>query len=375
MNIQIKEVISKSDLMKFIRFPYTLYKNNPFWVPALDLDEKVSLSRTKNPAFEFCTAKYWLAYKDGEIVGRIAGIFNKRANECWKENRVRFGWFDFVDDIEVAETLLKTVENWGKDLGCVEIHGPLGFTDMDREGMLVYGFDQLATYATLYNHEYYPKVIEQLGYNKDVDWIQFEYDIPKERPERLVKMAGLIAKRYNLHTLSATKTKQLIKYAHQIFEVLNQSYASLYGFYPLSEKQIELFTKQYIGYVKPEFVSVVLNDKDEVVAFGITMPSLSKAVQKAKGRLLPFGWWDILKSLNNPEILDMYLIAVRPDMQNKGVNAMIFDEIMTNCIKKGVKTNVINPVLEENKKMQLLWEDYQSREPHIRRRCFIKKID
>ncbi|MEI6695914.1 MAG: hypothetical protein WCO13_07585 [Bacteroidota bacterium] len=375
MNIQIKEVASKKDLMKFIRFPYTLYENNPFWVPALDLDEKVSLSRTKNPAFEFCIAKYWLAYKDGEIVGRIAGIFNKRANECWKENRVRFGWFDFIDDVEVAETLLKTVENWGKDLGCVEIHGPLGFTDMDREGMLVYGFDQLATYATLYNHEYYPKIIEQLGYNKDVDWIQFEYDIPKERPERLRKMAGLIAKRYNLHTLSATKTKQLIKYAHQIFEVLNQSYASLYGFYPLSEKQIELFTKQYIGYVKPEFVSVVLNDNDEVVAFGITMPSLSKAVQKAKGRLLPFGWWDILKSLNNPEILDMYLIAVRPDMQNKGVNAMIFDEIMTNCIKKGVKTNVINPVLEENKKMHLLWEDYQSREPHIRRRCFIKKID
>jgi len=241
--------------------------------------------------------------------------------------------------------------------------------------MLIDGFDQLATYATLYNHEYYPKILEQLGYVKDVDWIQFEYDIPKERSEKLERLAGLIAKRYNLHTLKATKTKQLLKFANQIFNVLNQSYAPLYGFYPLSEKQIKFFTKQYIGYVKPEFVSVVLNDNDEVVAFGITMPSLSKVVQEAKGRLLPFGWWHILKSLRNAEILDMYLIAVRPDMQNKGLNAMIFDEIMDNCIKKGVKTNVINPVLEVNKKMHLLWEDYQSRAPHIRRRCFVKNID
>jgi hypothetical protein len=375
MAIEIKEVVSKADLKQFIRFPYGLYKNHPYWVPALDMDEKNSLIKTKNPAFEFCEAKYWLAYKDGKIAGRIAGIINKRANTCWNENRVRFGWFDFIEDIEVADTLLKTVEKWGKELNCIEIHGPLGFTDMDREGMLIEGFDQLATYATLYNHEYYPIILQQLGYLKDVDWIQFEYDIPEKLPEKLGKMAGLVAQRYHLHTLKATKTKQILKYADQIFEVLNQSYAPLYGFYPLSDKQIKFFTKQYIGFVKPEFVSIVLNDNDEVVAFGITMPSLSKAVQKAKGRLFPIGWWYLLNALNNAKILDMYLIAVRPDMQNKGLNAMIFEQIMINCIKRGVKTNVINPVLEINKKMQLLWEDYQSRAPHIRRRCFLKKVE
>ncbi len=373
MIVEIKEVISKSELKKFIRFPYSLYKKHPYWVPALDMDEKNSLSKSKNPAFEFCDAKYWLAYRDGQIVGRIAGIINKRANECWKENRVRFGWFDFIDDKEVAEALLSTVEGWGKGFGCNEIHGPLGFTDMDREGMLVEGFNELGTYATLYNHEYYPRILEQIGYGKDADWLQFEYEVPKSEPEKLAKMAGLIAKRYNVHSLKATSTKQLLKYAHQIFEVLNQSFMPLYGFAPLSEKQIDLFTKQYIGYVKPEFVTVVLNDKDEVVAFGITMPSLSKGVQKAKGRIFPFGWWHILKAIKNNDLVDMYLIAIRPDMQNKGLNAIIFDELMSNYIKKGVKKTIQNPVLEVNIKNQLIWQDYNPRQ-HIRRRCYIKKI-
>ena len=198
--------------------------------------------------------------------------------------------------------------------------------------------------------------------------------IPTEKPEKLGKIAALIAKRYNVHTLAATKTKQLLPYAHQIFDVLNQSYKVLYGFSALSERQIALLTKQYLSFIIPEFVSVILNDKDEVVAFGITMPSLSKGVQKAKGRLFPFGWWHILRSIRNAQVLDMYLIAVRPDMQNKGINAMIFDELMTNYVKKGVKKTIINPVLEINKKMMMIWEDYNPSEPVMRRRCFVKKI-
>ncbi|MFZ4413023.1 MAG: hypothetical protein ACOYOV_08055, partial [Bacteroidales bacterium] len=346
MNVLIKEVISKSDLVKFLRFPFTLYKDNPYWVPALEIDEKISLSRTKNPAFEFCEARYWLAFMNGKIVGRIAGIINHHANECWNEKRVRFGWIDFIDNEDVAKILLNTVEKWGKENGCNEIHGPLGFMDMDREGMLVFGFDKLGTYATIYNHEYYPIIIEKLGFLKDVDWIQFEYDVPKNLPNELSNMVDLISKRYKIHTLKATKSKQLFKYANQIFDVLNQGYKQLYGFTSLTEKQIALFSKQYMSYIIPDFVSIILNEKDEVVAFGISMPSLSIGVQKAKGRLFPFGWWHIIKSIKNCSLIDMCLISIRPDMQKKGLNAIIFHELITNYIKKGVKKAIVNPILE-----------------------------
>jgi hypothetical protein len=239
MVIEIKEVISNSDLNKFIRFPYKLYKNNPYWVPSLDLDEKMNLSKEKNAAFDFCEARYWLAYQNGEIVGRIGGIINHRANESWKEKRIRFGWIDYIDSEEVAKALLDTVEKWGKEKDLEEIHGPLGFTDMDREGMLVYGFDELGTYATIYNHEYYPSIIEKLGFEKDIDWLQFEYQVPKEEPEKLRKIAEMVAKRYKVHTLKSKTKKDLMKLAPQIFDVLNQSFMPLYGFAPLSQKQID----------------------------------------------------------------------------------------------------------------------------------------
>lgn len=374
MSIEIKEIISKSDLKKFIRFPYKLYKNNPYWVPSLDMDEMNNLLKEKNAAFEFCEARYWMAFKDGEAVGRIAGLINNRANECWKENRIRFGWIDYIDDEEVAKALLNTVEQWGKEKGLDEIHGPLGFTDMDREGMLVYGFDELGTYATIYNHDYYPVLIEKLGYEKDTDWLQFEYQVPKEEPVKLKKIADLVAKRYNVHTLKAKTTKELKANADQIFSVLNQSFMPLYGFAPLSERQIELFTKQYISYINPEYISCVMSENNEMLGFGITLPSLSIATQKAHGRIFPFGWWHLLKALKHCKVIDMNLIAIRPDWQNKGLNALMFDELMRNYIKNGVEKTIQNPVLETNNKNIDIWKDYNPRQ-HIRRRCYIKKID
>jgi GNAT superfamily N-acetyltransferase len=374
MSVEIKEVLTNSDLKKFIRFPYSLYKNNPYWVPSLDLDEKRTLSKTKNPAFEFCEAKYWLAYKNGSIAGRIAGIINHRANECWKENRIRFGWIDFINDFEVAEALIKTVENWGKERGFDEIHGPLGFTDMDREGMLVEGFDEYGTYATIYNHSYYPEIIGKLGFEKDVDWLQFEFIVPKEEPQKLKQLSELIAKRYNVHTLK-DKTKKKLKniYSGQIFEILNESFKPLYGFAPLSEKQIELFTNQYIGFVDPEYISCVMDQNDRMLGFGITMPSLSQAVKNANGRLFPFGWYHLIKGIKSTKIVDMYLIAIRPEWQNKGLNALIFDELINNYIKNGIEKAVQNPVLENNLKMIEIWKDYNPRQ-FLRRRCFIKKL-
>lgn len=374
MSIEIKEVLSNSDLYKFIRFPYIIYKDNPYWVPSLDIDEKRTLNRTKNPAFEFCEARYWMAFKDGKIVGRIAGIINHRANECWNENRIRFGWIDFIEDFEVAQLLLKTVEDWGKERGFNEIHGPLGFTDMDREGMLVEGFNEYNTYANIYNHPYYPVMLEKYGYQKDIDWLQFEFTVPKEEPEKLRQIAQLISKRYNVHTLK-NKTKKKLKniYASQIFEILNESFKPLYGFAPLSEKQIKLFTNQYIGFVDPDYISCVMDQNDNMLGFGITMPSLTQAVKKANGKIFPFGWFHILRGLKKTKIVDMYLIAIKPEWQNKGLNALIFDELMRNYIKNGIEKAVQNPILENNSKNIDIWKDYSPRQ-FLRRRCYIKEI-
>ncbi len=374
MSIEIKEVLTNSELSKFIRFPYTLYKNNAYWVPSLDLDEKRTLTKTKNPAFEFCEARYWMAYKDGKIVGRIAGIINHRANESWNENRIRFGWIDFIDDYDVAKALLKTVEDWGKERGFEEIHGPLGFSDMDREGMLVEGFDEYNTYANIYNHPYYPEMVQKFGYQKDIDWLQFEFILPKEEPQKLAQLANIVSKRYNVHTLK-NKTKKNLKnkYAGQIFGLVNESYKPLYGFAPLSDKQIELFTNQYIGFVDPEYISCVMDKNENMLGFGITLPSLTKGVQKSKGKLFPFGWYHILRGIKKTKIVDMYLIAIKPEWQNKGIIALIFDELMRNFLKNGIEKAVQNPILENNSKNIDVWKDFSQRQ-HLRRRCYIKKI-
>jgi hypothetical protein len=283
MAIEIREAVSKGGLKTFIKFPFSLYAGNKFWVPPLIRDEVDNLLKEKNPAFEFCEAKFWLAYKDGSLVGRIAGIINHRFNEKVGKKTARFSMCDFIDDQNVSDKLFKTVEQWAKEKGAKEILGPLGFTDMDPEGMLIEGFNELATISAIYNHPYYPQHVEKLGYEKDIDWIEFELYPKPEIPEKVERIAEISLKRYKLKVFEPKKAKDFLPYAHEIFHVLNEAYKDIYGFVQLTSKQIDLYVKKYFGFIKPDYVPVILNEKNEVVAFGISMPSLSTAFQKSKG--------------------------------------------------------------------------------------------
>lgn len=376
MAITIKKVSTSSDLKKFIRFNYQMYKGNPYSVPDLFDDMIKTFSKTKNAAFEFCDADYFLAYKDGKIVGRVAAIINKRANEAWNKKDVRFGWIDFIDDLEVSSALLKTVEEWGKERGMTHIQGPLGFTDFDAEGMLIEGYDQLSTMATIYNFPYYPEHMVKHGYGKDADWVEFKIDIPKEMPERYVRIAEMIMKKYNLRIKKYTSGKKLAAdYGQKIFELMNEAYSPLYGFAPLSQGQIDQYVKMYLPIVDLRMVSLVVDENEELVAVGLSMPSLSDALQKAKGRLLPFGWYHLLKTLfvKRPKTLDLLLVAVKPEYQSKGVNSLLFYDLIPVYQKLGFLNAESNPELEENGKVQAQWGFFNPTQ-HKRRRAFIKEI-
>lgn len=371
--IQVQEVKSKSDLNKFISFPDKLYKDNKYRVPQLHSFEKSTLSKTTNPAFDFCVSRYWLAYKDGKIVGRIAGILNSKSNEIWKEKYVRFGWIDFINDIEVSTALIKTVESWAKSLNAEAVHGPLGFTDMDLEGMLVEGFNEIGTQATLYNYAYYPKHLEKLGYAKDVDWIQHEITIPNEVPERVKRITDLVLKKYNLRILDVKKSKDVLPYAKKMFNTLNESFKHLYGYVPLTDKQIEKYTKDYFSIIDTKYICFVLNEEDDVVGFGISILSLSKALQKAKGKLFPLGFIHILKALKKNDTVDMLLQGVKPDYIKKGVAAIFYNKLMQAYIDNGVKTAITSHILENNKNSHQMFDAYQTRQ-HLRRRIYIKHL-
>ncbi len=371
--IEIKEVKSKSDLNKFIAFPDKLYKGNKYRVPQLHNFEKSILSKKTNPAFDFCEARYWLAYKDEKIVGRIAGILNTKSNEIWEENYVRFGWIDFIDDKEVSATLIKTIEDWAKSINAEAVHGPLGFTDMDLEGMLVEGFNEIGTQATLYNYPYYPKHLENLGYAKDVDWIQHEITVPKEVPERVKRITDLVMKKYNLHILDAKKPKDVLPYAKKMFNTLNEAFGHLYGYVALTDKQIEKYTKDYFSIIDTKYICFVLNEEDDVVGFGISILSLSKALQKAKGKLFPFGFIHILKALKKNDTVDMLLQGVKPDYIKKGVAAIFYNKLMQAYINNGVKTAITSHILEENRNSHQMFDAYETRQ-HLRRRIYIKHL-
>jgi len=373
MNIRVQEVNNRTLLKKFVSFAYILYSGNKYWVPPLFMDEIKTLRKDKNPSFEFCEAKYWLAWRENRIVGRIAGIINHRFNQKVGKNYLRFGWIDFIDDEEVVRTLFDTLELWGKEKNMRYIHGPLGFTDMDYEGMLIEGFEELGTLATIYNYPYYPSHLEKLGFKKDTDWLEYQLIPPQQIPEKISRIADGIAKRYHLHLLKIKKAKELLPYAHQIFEVLNSAYNNLYGFVPLTEKQIDYYTKQYFGFIIPEYVPVVLDQNNKVAAFGITMPSLSRALQKNRGKLLPFGFLSLLKAMKFNSEIDLYLTAVRPDMQNKGVNAMLINEMNKIYVRNKIQSVESNPELEDNQKVQAQWRFFTQRQ-HKRRRCYIKEI-
>jgi GNAT superfamily N-acetyltransferase len=373
MAVQLKEVTTLRELKKFAFFPYSLYRNNRFWVPPLRTEELNYLQKEKNPAFDFCDVKYWLALKDGKIVGRIAGIINKRFNERWNAKIARFGWFDFIDDSEVSSALLAAVEAWARASGMNHMHGPLGFTDMDGEGALVEGFEETSTLGSLYNYPYYTEHITTAGYLKDTDWIEFEVTMHPEVPEKIKRIAEIALERNKLKVLQVKKAKEIIPYAKEIFAVLNAAYKDLYGFVELSEKQVDMYIKQYFGFVRPEFVPIVLDAQGRVAAFGIAMPSLSRAMLKNNGRLFPFGAIRILKAIKNNRKADLYLTAVRPDLQNKGVNAILIYEMHKAFIKHNIQKVETNRELEDNSKIQAQWRFYDARQ-HKRRRCYKKDI-
>ncbi|MBQ5826735.1 MAG: N-acetyltransferase [Bacteroidaceae bacterium] len=377
MSVVIKKVSTKSDLKKFIRFNYEFYKDNPYSVPDLYSDMVDTLSRDKNAAFEFCEADYFLAYRDGKIVGRVAAIINYRANETWQKKTVRFGWIDFVDDAEVSDALIDTVKAWGRERGMQEIEGPLGFTDMDSEGMLIEGFDQLSTMATIYNYPYYPVHMERMGFEKSADWVEMKIYIPDTIPEKHKRISDIIQRKYNLRVRKLTNKKDVIKsgVAHEIFRLINDSYAPLFGFTQMTEAQIDQYVKVYIPVLDLRMVTLVETEEGEIVAVGISMPSLSEALQKAKGKFFPFGWYHLLKALkwNRPKVLDLLLVAVRPDYQSKGVNALLFTDLIPIYQEMGFEYAESNPELEDNGRVQNQWQYFKT-EQHKRRRCFKQNL-
>lgn len=373
MSVEIKKVTTKSELKRFIRFNYEFYKDNPYSVPDLYDDMLNTFSPKKNAAFEFCEADYFLALRDGKIVGRVAAIINRRANETWNRKTVRFGWIDFIDDMEVSAALIDTVKQWGKERGMTEIEGPLGFTDMDAEGMLVEGFDQLSTMATIYNYPYYPQHMERIGLSKSADWVEMKIYVPDAIPEKHRRISEIIAKRYNLHIRKLNSKKEVRQsgVAHDIFRLINDAYTPLFGYSRMTERQIDQYVKMYVPVLDLRMVSIVENEQNEIVAVGISMASLSRALQKAKGRLLPFGWYHLLKALmwKRPKVLDLLLVAVRPDYQGKGVNALLFTDLIPVYKELGFKYAESNPELEMNEKVQNQWQYFKT-EQHKRRRCF-----
>lgn len=371
--IEIREVETSKDLKIFAHFPRSLYRKNPYWVPPMYSNVIKTFSPEKNAAYEYSRSRQWLALREGKVVGRVAAIISEGHRQRWNQAYMRFGWLDFIDDLAVCAALLGKVEDWARENGCSAVHGPLGFTDMDQAGMLVEGFDEPGTMATIYNHAYYPQHLEQIGYVKDTDWIEFEITVPAKPDPRIAKLAAIILRREKLRLVTFTRKDEILAYAKQVFVLFNESYRDLYGFIPLNDRQVEYYTQQYFGFIKPEFVTVVVNESDEIVAFGITMPSLTKAMQKAGGRLFPFGFIHLLRALKKNDRADLYLIAVKPEYQGKGVNAVVINHINEVFIQQGIRKVESNPELENNHRVQGQWKHFEARQ-HKRRRCYIKHL-
>ena len=375
--IDIQEVTNDGQLEQFIQFYYDLYRGNQYAVPFLYADEKATLSRSKNPSFECCDAAYFLALKDGHVVGRIAAIINHRANERWNRRQVRFGWFDFIDDLEVSTALLRAVEDWGRKQGMTEIAGPLGFIDTDREGMLIDGFDELATMYVNYNYPYYPRHMEQIGgFKKDNDYVELKVRVPEVVPAKFAKITEMVRRRYGLRVHKFTRN-ELIRQGmgRQVFDLLNATYKDLYGFSQLSDSQIDKLVNDYIKIADLNLVTAIM-DGDHMVGFGITFPSFSRALQKTRdGRFLPFGWWHLLKILkwHRTDTVDLLLIGVLPEYRGKGANALIFDDLIRQFQAYGFTWAETGPQMESNESVLSQWQYLESRQ-HRRHRCYKKMI-
>jgi hypothetical protein len=379
-SVQIKRVETKKDLKAFIECHYDLYEGNQYDAPNLYSDEFNTLSKDKNAAFDFCEAEYFLALKEGKVVGRVAAIINNKANEKWDKQDVRFGWIDFIDDIEVSKALLKAVEDYGREKGMTSVVGPLGFTDMDPEGMLTWGFNQLGTMATIYNYDYYPKHMEKLGgWEKDNDYVEYRLDVPETAPEKYTKIAEMVEKRYNLHVRKLTK-KEIFEggYGKKLFDLINVTYANLYGFSELTDRQIDQYVKMYFPLADLDLITVIEdgNKDNQLVGLAITIPSLTRALQKChRGRLFPFGWWHLLRAIkfHKTEVVDLLLIGVLPEYRSKGANSLVFADLIPRYVKYGFKWGETHVEMETNESVQSQWGPLDPT-MHKKRRCYRKAI-
>lgn len=377
MSVTIKPIAPvKKSLKQYVRFGIDLYKGNKYFVPPLVLDEINTLLPEKNPAFDFCQAQSYMAYRDGKPVGRITGIINRRANEKFAEKTLRFGFVDFIDDDEVVDALFRAIQLWGHNHGMTKIAGPMGFTDMDREGMLVDGFEELGTQATIYNYPYYVRHMERLGFAKEADWIEYRMKVPEQIPERYARIADIVSRKFGLRPLQMTSRKAIAqRYGQAIFELINRSYGELYGFVSLTQKQIDHYINMYLGLLRLEDVCLIVDAEDTLVGVGISMPSLSKALQRSGGRLFPTGWYHLLRAIRgHADTVDLMLIAIDPEYQGKGVNALLFNTLIPQYIANGYQYAESNVELETNSNVQKQWEYFERRQ-HRRRRSWSKPLD
>ncbi len=373
--ITVKEVKSKAELRKFVDFPNKLYKDVEQFIPAMYGDDLSDWDKNENPAFEYCEGKCYLAYRGKKIVGRIGAILSHKANETWKTNRMRFSQVDFIDDEEVSNALFKAVEDFAHEKGCNEVHGPLGFCDLDREGMLVEGFERKGMFITYYNHPYYNTHLERLGYSKDVDWVEYliSADLPEDKAKRLDAVAMRVLTHNKLTIATLNRRKDYGPYIKQVFELLNEAYAKLYSVVALNDRQIERYCKKFIPLVDPDYTCFVMDENNKLAGFGVSAPSLAAAMKRSNGKLFPFGAFRVLHALKHNDTLDLFLIAVRPDLQGQGVNAILLNHIMKNSLRNGIRFAETGPQLEYNEKVQSQWKNFQ-KEQHKRRRCYIKQI-
>ncbi len=377
MAVEIKEVLTSADMKAFIRFPEKLYRDNPYYVPSLEYDVQDTLSRKSNPAYEFCDARLYLALRDGQTVGRVAAIINFRANEEWKHKEVRFGWYDFIDDKEVSKALMDKVVEFGRQHSMDTIVGPLGFTDFDPEGLLVEGYDRMSTMALIYNHPYYVEHMEAMGFGKDNDWIEYRVDFRNGLPEKFSRVASIVERRSKCHVRPLTKKMiKEEKYGYRIFDLINECYKDLYNFTILTEKMIKKYMDFYLGLLPLKYVSCIENEKGELVAFGIVMPSLAKALQKTRGRLFPFGWFTIAKAMywKYDNTLEMLLVGVRPDYRDSGINALLFTDLFKRAVEDGFEFAETNAIMETNSKNIAQWALFPG-ECKKRRRSYIKSLE
>lgn len=376
MAVEIREITpTKSNLKKYTKFGIDLYKGNDYYVPPLIMDDVETLSPDKNPAFDYCKAKSWMAYRDGKPVGRITGIINTVVNERTGKRDLRFGFLDFIDDKEVVDALFDALAEWGRSQGLTSMVGPMGFSDMDHEGMLTEGFEELGTMATIYNYPYYPQHMERMGFHKDAEWVEYRMTVPDKIPEKMLRVAEIVKKKHGVRTIKYTSAKKIKEeYGMALFELINEAYDQLYGYSPLSQRQIEYYIDIYLPILRLENVCLIVDSNDKLIGVGISIPSMSRALQKGRGRLLPTGWIHLLKAMYmHNDVVDLLLVAIKPEYQSKGVNALLFADLLPVYIKNGYRWAESNPELADNENVQLQWQYFERRQ-HRRRAAFRKDI-